>query len=100
MTPLNKPVTRRSDTALDGSFGPDRNKRIVVTLHPGGRIELRPERTRRPETIHLLDVYRYALRCRVGREQLEKARERKAKKAERLARQRQERAEKRLFGKA
>lgn len=51
------------------------------------------------EKIAVLDVYRYAIRCRVGRELLEKARDRKAKKAERLARARQERAEKRLFGK-
>lgn len=50
------------------------------------------ERTRRSETIDLVDVYRFAMRCRVGRGQLEKARERKAKKAERLARLRQERA--------
>lgn len=99
MTSLTKPVTRKSDAALDGSFGPDRNKRIVVTLHPGGLIELRPERTRRAEKMHLVDVYRYALRCRVNRGQLEKARERKEKKALRLARQRQERAERKLFGK-
>jgi hypothetical protein len=99
VTPLTKPVTRRSDVALDGSFGPDREKRIVITLHPGGVIELRPERTRRAETIHLVDVYRYAVRCRVGRGQLEKARQRKEKKAIRLAQQRQQRAERKLFGK-
>lgn len=97
MTPLTKPVRRISRTILDGSFGPDREKRIVVTLHPDGRIELRPERSRRPETIHLIDVYRYAVRCRVNQSVLAKARERKAKKAERLAAARQQRAERRLF---
>lgn len=86
-----------SDVCLDGSFGPDRNRRIVVTIHPNGTLELRPERTRRSETIHLLDAYRFAMRCRVNRITLEKAREKKAKRAERLARQRQERAEKRLL---
>lgn len=96
MTKLNTPVRRVSDATLDGSFGPDRNRRIVVTLHPNGTIELRPERTRRSEIIHLLDAYRYALRCRVNRVTLEKARDKKARKAVRLARQRQERAEKRL----
>jgi hypothetical protein len=96
MTKLNKPVARISDVQLDGSFGPDRNRRIVVTIHPNGTLELRPERTRRSETIHLLDAYRFALRCRVNRITLEKARTKKAKRAERLARARQERAEKRL----
>jgi hypothetical protein len=100
VTALTKPVTRKADVALDGSFGPDRDKRIVVTIHPGGLLTLRPERTRRAETIALLDVYRFAIRCRVGRGQLEKARAAKERKALRLARQRQERAEKQLFGKA
>jgi hypothetical protein len=93
----NGSITRKTRATLDRTFGPDHDKAIIVTLHPDGRIELRPERTRRSETLSLIDVYRYAIRCRVGRGQLEKARERKARKAERLARQRQERAEKRLF---
>ena len=95
----NGVVTRKTAATLDGSFGPDRHKRIILTIHPNGLLELRPERTRRSETIDIVDVYRFAMRCRVGRTQLEKARERKAKKAERLARQRQERAERRLFEK-
>ena len=90
-------VHRTLDTTLDGSFGPDRDKRIVVTLHPDGRLELRPERTQRSETVHLLDVYRFAIRCRVNRDQLVKARERKEKKSIRLAAARQASAEKRLF---
>lgn len=99
MTSLTKPVTRKSDAELDGSFGPDRNKRIVVTIHPGGLLTLRPERTRRAETVALIDVYRFAIRSRVNRTHLEKARERKEKKAIRLAAQRQARAERKLFGK-
>jgi len=59
-------------------------------------LELRPLGTRRPERIAVLDVYRLALRCRVNLLVLEKARARKAAKAERLASQRQARAEKRL----
>jgi len=89
-------VKRKLDVSLDGSFGPDRDKKIIVTLHPDGRLELRPERTQRTETIHLVDVYRYALRCRVNRDLLEKARLKKEKKAIRLAAERQKRAEKRL----
>lgn len=93
MTKLHKAVRRVTNTALDGSFGPDRNKRIVITIIPGNgqgtgdRLELRPERTRRAEAITVADCYRYALRCRVNSEVLAKARERKAKKARRLAAQ-------------
>lgn len=44
------------------------------------QLELRPEGTRRRETIALCDIYRYAIRCRVNRELLEKARNAKANK--------------------
>jgi len=104
---VSSPVKRVSVTALDGSFGPDRERRIVVTFIPGkhcdtgpdvhDRLELRPLGTRRAESLTVVDVYRYALRCRVGRDLLEKARARKAAKTVRLAAQRQQRAERRLL---
>lgn len=92
-------VTRKT---LDGSHGPDRGRRIIITFIPGNdRVEdmlaLKPERTRRVEHITIADIYRYAIRCRVQRRLLEKARERKAKKAERLARERRVRAERKLL---
>lgn len=88
-------VTRQ---ALGAAFGPDRARKLVISYAPEkDLLVLRPAGTTRAEVIALADVYRYAVRCRVGRALLEKARERKAKRAERLARQRQERAEKRLF---
>ena len=96
-------VKRLTLGTLDGSFGPDRGKRIVVSFVPGdGRgipdtLTLRPLRTRRAEIVAVVDVYRFAMRCRVNMTVLEKAREKKAKRAIRLAQQRQERAEKRLF---
>jgi len=93
----NGSLTRKTTVELDGSFGSDRGHAIILTVHPDGRLELRPERTRRAETIHLLDVYRFAIRCRVNRGQLEKARLAKEKRAIRLAAQRRERAEKRLL---
>lgn len=102
MTTLTKPVRRITNTSLDGSYGADRSKRIVVTLIPGdGKdipdlLELRPERTRRAERVAVKDVYRYAMRCRVNTEVLAKARARKEKKAERLARRRLESAERRF----
>ncbi len=103
MTALNKPLARVSNSRLDGSYGPDRNKRLIVTLIPGDGdkvpdlIKLKPFKTRRAESIALADVYRYALRCRVNLQVLSRARDRKARKAERLARLRRERAERRLF---
>jgi len=97
MTKLTKKVHRMSSAVLDGSYGPDRDKRIAVTLLPNNMIELRPERTQRPERIALIDVYRYALRCRANAEYLAKARVAKEKKATRLAAERQARAEKRLL---
>lgn len=90
-------VSRTVSVALDGTFGPDRGRRLVVTIRMDGRIEIRPERTTRTETIHVADVYRYALRCRANQAVLALARERKAKKAERFAKVRQERVEKKLF---
>jgi hypothetical protein len=102
MTRLEKPVVRRTATALDGCFGPDRGKAIVVRLVPGdGKsipdlIELRPERTRRAEQIAVMDVYRYAMRCRVGRELLERARAKKAKLEAGRAQRRLDAAERRM----
>lgn len=102
MTSLHKPVVRQAIKPLDGSFGADSDRRLVVVLLPGSdtlpdTIELRPAGTRRPERLALVDVYRFALRSRVNRELLERAREVKARKADRLAQARQARAEKRLF---
>ena len=96
-------VKRVTRSALDGAFGPDSGKRVVLTFVPGdGKaikdlLYLRPLRTRRSESIAVIDVYRFALRSRVNAEVLAKARARKERKAIRLAAQRQARAERRLF---
>lgn len=88
MTALNKPIRRVTKTALDKTYGCDSDRRVVVTLIPGNGndvpdlIELRPERTRRSEAIALMDVYRYAMRCRINKQLLEKARAKKAAKEE------------------
>jgi hypothetical protein len=97
-------VRRMTVGQLPGYFGPDSGRRIIITIVPGqgtvpDMLVLRPFRTRRPESVSVIDVYRYALQCRANLEFLEKAREKKARKAARLASQRQERAERKLFGK-
>jgi hypothetical protein len=66
VTELLKPVYRVTVGALDGSFGPDRGRRLVAGFAPGDLIEIRPQGTRRTERVSLLDVYRYAVRCRIG----------------------------------
>jgi len=77
MTDLNKPVRRKTRGALDGNYGCDRGRRLITTLLVGDIISIRPEGTRREETISLMDVYQFAIRCRVNRFNLEKARARK-----------------------
>lgn len=99
---VSSPVKRVTVEPLDGQFGPDRGRRVVVAFIPGkdgvpDMLELRPLGTRRAESLAVMDVYRYALRCRVNRDLLERARQRKARKALRLAQARQARAEKRLL---
>ena len=101
MTPLNKPVARRGHHPLDGSYGPDRGRRLAIRLVPGTEsvpdlIEVRPEGTRRMETVAVIDIYRWAIHSRVNRAHLEKAREAKARKAERLAYARRMRLERKL----
>ncbi len=77
-TPLTRPLTRITQSALDGCFGADRGRRIAITLVPGtdaipDLIQLRPYGTRRPESIAAVDVYTYALKCRVAKAQRDKA---------------------------
>lgn len=105
MTALQKPVTRKTAATLGAAYGPDRGKRLVVTLIPGRPkdgthegvpdvIEIRPHRTSRPERMAVIDVYLLAMRGRVNRENLVKAAA--WRKAARLASERIARAEARL----
>ena len=79
MTPLNKPVHRVTRGALDDKHGADKARRLVATLADGDLLILRPQGTRRPESLSLFDVYEMAIRYRVNCARLEKAREKKAK---------------------
>lgn len=97
MTALTKPVRRVTGTRLGSGHGADRGRRIVVTILPGNGddvpdlLELRPERTRRGETIALEDVYTYILKCRVNAKRMERLRAIKAKKADTAQRRRSQR---------
>ena len=88
MTSLRKPVKRVSNS-MASSYGPDGRKRLVISIIPGpdGRdmIELRPERTQRPKTALLTDVYRWIIKCEADGARMAKLREKKLLKAERRA---------------
>ena len=71
-TTLTKPVKRRTNEA---TVIRDRSKyrKIVVTLYPAGYIGLRLEGTRKEETLPLDAVFSCAVKARVFRERMEKA---------------------------
>lgn len=97
MTALTKPVRRVTGTKLGPGHGSDRGRRIVVTIRPGNGddvpdlLELRPERTRRVETVAIDDVYGWLIRCRVNAQHMERLRAIKAKKADAAQRRRSQR---------
>lgn len=69
MTALTKPVRRMSETVIrDGG----KRRRLVITLCGNDTISLRPEKTRREETITLDAVYALAVRQRVASERRER----------------------------
>lgn len=82
MTTLSKSVRRSTIGSLDGTYGKDRDKRLIVSLEQGDLISLRPAKTQRPETVSLFDVYRYAMRCRLNKIQADKNAVKKAKRNE------------------
>lgn len=89
-------VTRE---ACGGSFGADSKRRLVVSLEAGDLVCVRPQRTKRVYRVAAKDLFHWLLRSEANLLALARARDVKARRAERLARQRQDRAEKRLFEK-
>jgi hypothetical protein len=90
-------ILRKITTDRYGYCAAHRRKRLVVTLEPGDLIRIREQNRRESYTARLWDVYVWLVHAAANVKQLERARQKKAAKAERLARLRQERAEKRLF---
>lgn len=90
------PVFRLTEAKLGHAFGSDHKHRLVVGLLPGDMLSFKPHKTRRAVNAMAVDLYAYLLRCEANKRVLERARERKARKAERLASERLKRAEKRL----
>ena len=92
----NVVVTRITRNELDGTFGRDRGRKLVVSLQSIDRLCLRPMGTRQVVDAPLAEIYRWMLMRRATRHQLEKARERKAVKQQQRARRSLDRAEQRL----
>lgn len=92
------PVWRKTvRNALGKHHGTDRDRLLAVGLVSGDLISVRPAGTRRvPLTILASDLYDLLVRREANLANLVKARAKKEARSIRLARQRQERAEKRL----
>ncbi|MGP8200807.1 MAG: hypothetical protein ACLQU4_15030 [Limisphaerales bacterium] len=96
MTPLNKTVRR---VTLE-TYGYGRNARkLVVAFERGDLITIREQGRRAKHTARLVDVRWWMLRSQADKAMMEKLRQRKAKKAARMAARRQRAAERRLFSK-
>jgi len=82
---VSNEVVRVTRDILGGSFGPDRNRKLVVKLAAGDVLVLWPQGTRQKVSIEISQVYRQALQYKAQVAMLEKARKRKAQKAEQRA---------------
>lgn len=78
-------VWRVTKGELDGSFGPDRNRPLVVGLCAGDTLAFRPHGTRRLVTISLIDVYRITLKRRAEQLYASKQEEKKKHRSVRRA---------------
>ena len=81
---------------LGHHHGPDKGRRLVVSLVNGDLLEFRPHGTRRRYRIGAMAAYEWVLRSLATAANMQRLRERKANKAKRLAEARQRRAERRL----
>lgn len=90
-------VVRVTRKELDGSFGRDRHRKLVVKLKAGDVLEMWPQGTRQKVTIEIAQVYRQAIHYKAQIALLEKARARKVAKANARAQARMHRAEARLL---
>lgn len=93
---VDSPARAVTREVLGSKFGPDSERRLIVSLEAGDLLSLRPLGTRRAYHITARDLFWHVLRCEAAAMNLAKAREAKERKAARLAAARQARAEKKL----
>ena len=91
MTPLNKTVRRVTVEEYNN------RRKLVVAFERGDLITIREHGRRTNDTARIVDVLWWMKRSKAAKIQMEKLRERKAAKAERLAERRQRAATRRLF---
>lgn len=96
---IPSPARAITRSTLPPYFGTDRGRRLIVSLEAGDLIVIRPAGTRRRYSATAESVLSWMLRTQANAASLAKARDRKARKAQRLASARQTRAERRLFAK-
>ena len=88
MTPLTKPVKRKTSATLGWGYGCDTGRPLVITIEAtreGDILKLRPHGTRREEQVLIEDVYHWAIRSRCLAARAKKARE--AKEAKKIKRE-------------
>jgi hypothetical protein len=76
-------VTRITRGTLDGHFGRDSGRRLVVTLRDGDILELRPQGTRHALRAVFKDIFAWMHRSKAESTKMARLRERKAQIAER-----------------
>lgn len=90
-------VTRITRDPLDGSFGKDRGRKLVVKLMAGDVLSLKPHKTQQePLTARLSDIYRWIIHGRAQKAHMLKMVERKKKLAERREQRRRDDADRRF----
>jgi hypothetical protein len=82
MTPLYKTIRR---VTVDEYGYARRRRKLVVALEKGDLITIRELGRRTKHTARIYDVLWWMLRCEADKTRMEKLRERKARKATRLA---------------
>lgn len=93
---VSNEVVRVTRETLGGNFGPDGRRRLVVKLAAGDVLVMWPQGTRQKISIELKRVYRDALQHKAMLAVLERARKRKAQKADQRASRRLRYAEDKL----
>lgn len=75
-TKSDKPISRETSAYVRER---GQMRAVIATIH-GSILELRPKGMRNRETLDIGSLYHYAIKSRVLREKMEKAKERKARK--------------------
>jgi transcription initiation factor IIE alpha subunit len=97
MTALIKIVRRVSQEAYGHG---KKARKLLIALEKGDLITIHEHRRRTKQTARVYDVLWWMLRSEADRAHMERLRQIKARKASRLAEQRQRSAERRLFRRA